>query len=389
MIRLLFLIASLFLLQACGLGERMTTFMGGEDNTEPPAELVEFEPSIEVVTQWSKRIGRGAQDYYLRLTPAISDERVYTVSHNGVVTALNNSNGNTVWETQLRQPISSPAGLGDALVLVGTSRGQVFALDRDSGKELWQVPVTSEVLAPPREANGVVVVRCGDGNLFGLDAGTGERLWLYNRSVPALSLRGNSAPAIDSTRSIVIVGFNEGRLAAIDLHNGRALWETRVAMGSGRSELERMIDINADPIIHDGVVYVTTYQGRVAAVNLDGGQMLWNRDIPSHAGLAIDESALYVTDDSRHLWALEQLSGSSLWKLEDLYARATSAPAVIGPYLVVGDIEGYVHWMDKTDGSFVARVQIDNSPILASPVTMNNTVYVYSKDGTLSAYTYR
>lgn len=389
MIRMLLLVCAFTLLHGCGIGQRVTTFMGGEDNTEPPAELVEFEPTVEVVTQWSKRIGRGAHDYYLRLTPAVTDNRVYTVARDGMITALDSNNGNTIWEQRTREPISSPPGLGDNLVVVGTSRGQVMALDRDSGEELWQVRVTSEVLAPPRVADGIVVVRCGDGNLFGLNAETGDRVWLYNRSVPALSLRGNSAPAIDRNRGVVIVGFDEGRLTALELRNGRALWEARIATGSGRSELERMVDINADPIINDGVVYVTTYQGRVAAVSLDDGRIMWNRDIPSHAGLALDDNSLYITDDARYLWALEQFSGSSLWKLEDLRARASSAPGVIGPYVVVGDVEGYVHWLDKSDGRFVARVRVDDSPVLAAPIAMNDMVYVYSKGGTLSAYTYR
>lgn len=383
------LLACLLLLQGCGVRQYVTDFLGGEDNTEPPAELVEFEPTLEVATRWSKRIGRGAHDYYLRLTPTVTEDRVYTVARDGVVTALNNNNGSTIWETRTREPLSSPPGVGDALVVVGTSRGEVLALDRDSGKEMWRARVTSEVLAAPQTAGGIVAVRCGDGNLFGLDAESGDRVWLYNRSVPALSLRGNSAPVIDRTRGLVIVGFDEGRLTAIDLRSGRPTWETRVASASGRSELERMVDINADPVIHEGVVYVTTYQGRVAAINLVGGNTLWSRDIPSHAGLTVDDSRLYITDDTRHVWALELFSGSSLWKLEELQARATTAPAVIGSYLVVGDIEGYVHWVNKEDGEFVARVKIDDSPVLAAPITMNNTVYVYSQGGTLSAYTYR
>lgn len=376
----------LLLLQGCGTGKFITNYFGGEDNSEPPAPLVEFEQTANIITQWKQSVG-GADEQYLKLTPAVTEERIYTVARDGNVEALSRENGRNLWNHDTDEPLSSAAGVGAGLVLVGTSNGYVMALDQATGEQRWKKRVPSEVLAAPQADQNIVVVRTVDGKLIGLNAETGDRQWINDRTVPALSLRGTSSPVIHG--NYIIAGFDAGRLLAIDLTSGKAIWETRIAIGSGRSELERMVDIDSDPVIQNDIIYVSTFQGRLAAVSAEGGRILWTRDIPSHAGLAVDQENIYITDDRGHIWALEQISGSSLWKQEDLQARATSAPAIVGPYIAVGGIEGYVHWMDRETGEFVARTRIDESPIIAVPVTIGETVYFYSMAGTLTAYTYK
>ncbi len=283
--------------------------------------------------------------------------------------------------------MASATGAGDGLVLVGSSNGKVMALDVDSGEPLWKRNVSSEVLAAPQVADGVVVVRTVDGKLTGLSADSGDQLWVYDRSVPALSLRGTGSPVIHN--GVIIAGFDAGRMLALELSTGKALWETRVAMGSGGSDLERMVDIDATPVIRNDIIYAATYQGRVAAISVNGGRMLWNRDVASYAGLDVDETNVYVTADNGHVWALEQISGASVWRQEALQARATTAPVVLGPYIAVGGVEGHVHWMDRDSGDFVARTRIDETPLLAAPVSDGESVYFYSSDGELAAYTYK
>jgi len=375
----------LLLLQGCGTGKFITNYFGGEDNSEPPAPLVEFEQTANIVTRWKQNVG-GTNEQYLKLTPAATEEHIYTVARDGDVEALSRENGRRVWNHDTDEPLSSAAGAGAGLVLVGTSNGYVIALDQATGEQRWKKRVPSEVLAAPQADQNTVVVRTVDGKLIGLNAETGDRQWINDRTVPALSLRGTSTPVIHG--NYIIAGFDAGRLLAVDLASGKALWETRIAVGSGRSELERMVDIDSDPVIQNDIIYVSTFQGRLAAVSAEGGRILWTRDIPSHTGLAVDQENIYITDDRGHVWALEQISGSSLWKQEALQARTTSAPAVIGPYIAVGGIEGYVHWMDRETGEFVARTRIDESPIIAVPVTIGETVYFYSIAGTLTAYTY-
>ncbi len=382
-VSLLCLTVIMLLLQGCGT---LRNYFGGEDNSEPPAPLVEFEQTASIVERWSDGVG-GTEEHYLKLTPAVTENQIYTVARDGDVEALALDSGRSIWSHDTDEPLSSAAGVGAGMVFVGSSNGYVIALDQATGEPRWKQRVSSEVLAAPQAANNIVVVRTVNGKLAGLDAESGDRLWIYDRGVPSLTLRGTSSPVI--AEGYAIAGFDAGRIVAVELSSGKPAWETRVAVGSGRSELERMVDIDSDPVIQNDVIYVATFQGRLAALSLGTGKRLWTRDIPSYAGLAVDKENVYVTDDGGHIWALEQVSGSSVWKQEALQARATSAPAVVGPYVVVGGVEGYLHWMDRASGEFVARTRLDESPIIAAPVTIGDTVYFYSTAGTLAAYTYQ
>ncbi|MFP5344188.1 MAG: outer membrane protein assembly factor BamB [Gammaproteobacteria bacterium] len=260
----------------------------------------------------------------------------------------------------------------------------MLALDEIKGGVTWRVRVSSEVLSPPRVAQGIVVVRCVDGRLFGLNAGDGSRIWVYDSAAPALTLRSTSAPLIVGDK--VIAGFANGKLAAVSLQEGKLLWETAIAEPRGRTELERLVDISGDPQEYDGVVYAASFQGRIAAVQADSGQLLWARDLSSHAGIAVDERYVYVTDAQSQVYALDRRDGRSLWKQDKLRARALSAPAALGEYIAVGDFEGYLHWMARDDGRFVARVRVDDNGIIATPVVSADTLYVNGKGGVLAAF---
>ncbi len=358
-------------------------FFVGKDNTDPPAPLVTFEPSIEVSSLWTARVGAGSKKLYVKLLPAAAYGRVYAAGAKGRVTAHDAASGELVWETDTEVPISGGTGVGDKLVLVGTSEAEVLALDAENGELQWRVHVSSEVLATPKAADGVVVVRTVDGRIAGLSPMDGKRLWAYDSTVPVLSLRGASAPVL--YHGAVIAGLANGKLVALRLKDGALLWETRVAVPRGRSDLERMVDIDAEPIVADGVVHVVTYQGNISTVAIQDGRVLWKRDMSSHAGIGADDRYLYVTDEQSHVWALDRRSGASLWKQDKLHARKVTAPAAYGEYVVVGDYEGYLHWLDRRDGHFVARIKVDEEGIIAPPQVVGDTVYVSGIDGTLVA----
>ncbi|MBI4005632.1 MAG: outer membrane protein assembly factor BamB, partial [Gammaproteobacteria bacterium] len=379
--------AVLTLLSGCSsINDKVTTFMGGEDNAEPPSPLVEIETRVEITKLWEKDMGKGSDEQYLKLVPVYVQEKIFVADNEGEIKAVNSLNGNIIWDQDTETRITGGPGAGDSLVMIGTSEGEILAISGDTGETLWRSRVSSEVLAAPQVAENIVVARTIDGKIYGLDAAEGKRLWTYDQSVPALTLRGTSAPVIAG--KLVISGFDEGRLTAIELHTGKLVWETRIALGSGRSELERMVDIDADPLVIDDVIYVATFQGRIAAVTLDGGRILWTRDISSFAGLCADDRNIYITDDNSHVWALDRFTGNSIWKQEKLQARAVTAPASIGDLVVVGDLEGYLHWLDKATGEFVSRTQVSDTKIIASPIVVNDIVYSYTSDGTLGAYTY-
>jgi len=376
-IRLLAAALAVTLLPGCGLLKLEA------DNTEPPTPLVEIEPRLQVKTLWSRSGGSGTAKQDVELVPIVEAGRVYVAGRRGDVSAFDMEGGSLVWETDTDAPIAGGPGIGDTLVLIGTSEGTVLALDEETGELRWQARVSSEVTAAPQASAGVAVARTGDGRLFGLSSDTGQRLWTYDRGVPVLTLRGTGAPVID--RDIVLNGFDGGRLVALALHNGKPLWETPVSVARGRSELERMVDIDSAPVVVDEVVYVASYQGSIAAMDLFSGRVLWQRDMSSHAGLAVDAQNVYVTDEQGHIWALDRYTSASLWRQTKLQARGVTAPAIIGDYLVVGDMEGYLHWLDRQDGQFVARKQVDSAGISAVPAVAGDTVYVYGNSGTLAA----
>jgi len=375
----------LYLLSGCGTGEKISKwFEGNVDNTEPPTPLTSFNTQLDIIEAWKKDTGKGSDNQFLKLSPVVAHEKIFVADTDGSIKAIDAISGNVLWDIKTDTRITGGPGAGLTLVLAGTSEGEVLAISIDDGTILWRGRTSSEILAPPQEASNIVVARSIDGKIYGLSATDGKRLWVYDRTVPNLTLRGTSAPVIED--NLVIAGFDGGRMAAIELQTGKQVWETRIALGSGRSELDRMVDIDADPLILDGVIYVATFQGRVAAVELESGRILWTRDISSYAGLTADDEKLYVTDDKGHIWALDRITGSSIWKQEKLQARSVTAPASISDLIVVGDLEGYLHWLDKADGKFVARNKLSGSKILAPPISVNDVIYAYSSDGVLGAY---
>jgi outer membrane protein assembly factor BamB len=379
-------IAGLLLLGSLPLASGCTALgnlFDNPDNTAPPAELVDFEPTVNVRTVWQRRVGSGAGKLFLKLRPAIDGDRVYAATRDGRVQAFDARTGETVWDTDTDSPLSGGPGVGDGLVLLGTSEGEVLALGEKDGAIEWRARVSSEVLSSPEAQGGVAVARTIDGKLFGLNTDDGTRLWVYDRTAPVLTLRGTSSPAL--AEGAAIAGFDNGQVVAVALSNGQALWETRVAVPRGRTELERMVDIDADPIILGNAVYAVTYQGQIAALDLFSGEVIWRRDMSSHAGLGVGAENVYVTDDASHVWALNRSSSASMWRQSKLEARRVSPPAVFNEFVVVGDLEGYVHWLRKEDGQFVARVRIDSDGIVAAPVATPFAVYVYGSGGELAA----
>jgi len=381
------LVSLVLVLAGCGAMNKLSSQFVGVDNSEPPTPLAEIAQRINIIEVWSKNVGKGYESLYLKLTPAIYDNHVYIADSNGELSAIDVTSGKAIWRVDTDHPVTGGPGAGAGLILLGTSEGEVLAYSADQGKFLWKSRVSSEVLAAPQADDNIVVVRSIDGKIFGLNGETGSRLWIYDRTVPALTLRGTSAPIIQS--GLVITGFDGGKLVALDLRTGKLLWETEIAQASGRSELDRMVDIDSEPIIREGVIYVATFQGNIAAVDLQTGQLQWSRDIPSYAGLGLDPRHVYLTDDESNIWALERFSGSSVWKQESLKSRAATAPASIGNYVVIGDLEGYLHWLDSETGEFVARHQFTKNRIIAPPVAYQDIIYAYSSNGTLGAFTYQ
>ena len=359
-------------------------FLGGEDNAEPPAELVDYTAEIEIEVLWKESVGVGTDKQTLKLVPVVANGKVLAADRDGLVQARDARTGDLLWETAAEVHFSGGPGLGAGTVILGTSDAEVLALNVETGEQLWKTKVSSEVLSVPVVAKGIVMVRTTDGGLSALDEKSGGKLWSYERNVPALSIRGTSSPLI--VEDNVISGYDNGKLMALRLQDGKNIWETTIAMPSGRSEIERLVDLDVDPIESQGIIFIASYQGGVNAVSELDGDVLWRKeDISSYSGISYDSHYLYVTDSKSHVWQLDQRNGASLWKQQDLQYRKLTAPVPYENYVVAGDYEGYVHWLSGTDGRQVGRVQITDSAIDAKPVAADGIIYIYAKDGTLAA----
>lgn len=361
----------------------VNTYLAGDDNTTPPAELEEFTPEIEINRLWSHSIGAGPQDLFLKLTASLSSGRVFAADRKGRVSAFDAITGKPLWVTKTKLAIGGGPGSGSGVVVAGTINGEVIALSPVDGTVLWKSPVSSEVLSSPKVSEGVVVVRTVDGKLFGLSATDGERLWIYDRGVPTLTLRGTSAPVVSS--GVAVAGFDGGRAVGVSLKTGQPLWETLIALPSGRSDLDRMVDIDGTIAADEQTVYIATYQGRTAAVDLLSGSILWRRDMSSYAGIGLDSAAVYVTDAQSHVWALDRENSASIWRQTGLEARSLTPPVSFKDYIVVGDYDGYVHCLRSDDGGFAGRIRVDSDGIISAPIKADDILYVYGRGGTLTA----
>ncbi len=362
----------------------INSFLVGEDNALPPTELTEIADPIPIQTLWRTQVGEGVENAFIRLSPAVDDEKVYAASHDGAVIAVDIDSGQTLWRVETGLPITAGVGLGSESVLVGSDQGQVLSLNRTDGSERWRVRVSSEVLASPSESDGVVVVRSSDGKFTGLDAANGTRMWTYSFTVPALSLRGSAAPLLG--QGVAISGLDTGKLLVLSLGNGVPVWEKTISPPRGRTELERMVDIDTEPAVVGSVLFVAAYQGNITAIDLRSGNTLWTRELSTHAGLAADRNRVYVSRDDDAVVALDSRSGSPVWRQEALVGRQLSVPASNGRHLVVGDLEGWLHWLRAEDGRLLGRVRADDKSIKGRPVFIQNVVYVLGDDGSLGAY---
>lgn len=356
-----------------------------KDNTPTPTPLTHFKHEAHVKKVWEANAGSGVGKDYLKLTPAVTDRAIFTANHNGRVTSIDRVSGKKLWEVNTNSYISGGTGTSHDLVFVGTRSGEILALRQSNGSQVWKAKINSEVLAPPTAANGVVLVKSIDGKLSALSEKDGHSVWRYQQTEPLLILRTASAPQISHDN--VVVGFANGNLAKLTLKEGSLFWQQPLSLPEGSFAIQRMIDIDADPIIYNNKIFASTYQGRIVALDFNSGKPYWTHDISSFAGMSADQDRVYVSDAKSHVWAFDAASGTSTWRQTEMEARNLTGPAVMGKYIVVGDDEGYLHWLSKEDGRFIARTRVNSSGIIASPVVKNNMLYVLTKNGNLAAYT--
>ena len=356
---------------------------GGESNIAPPAPLVSFKPSVKVKKLWSVDVGKGEKKRFVGLAPAMQADTLYAADIDGKVSAFAVKKGRARWSVDLKEPVGAAVGFGADMVLIGTKNGHVYALASENGELRWKGSVSTEILSRPAAQSGVVVVQTIDGKVFGLSANDGSRLWVQQRIEPSLSLRGTSSPLI--SEGVVFAGFANGKVVALNLQSGRPVWERSVAQPRGRNEIDRLIDVDATPLVAGGALFAVSYQGKLVAIDRGSGREIWTREESSYSGMVADARNVYLTDAQGHVSAFDQRSGSNLWTQDQLRGRGLNRPSLIVDYLAVGDFEGYVHWLSRDSGELVARTRIGSSPINGSGIASGNTLFLQNQAGALAA----
>jgi outer membrane protein assembly factor BamB len=353
-----------------------------KDKPDEPAKLVDIKTTLHVRSAWSASLSDNPK-MRSGLSFSVVGDTVYLAGEKGMVEALELASGRRKWQQNTRAALSGGPGAGAGLVVVGTLKGDVIALDTASGVQKWRVSVGAQLLSAAADTDDVVVVRTTDGKLRGLEAKSGAQRWLTDQQLPRLLLRGVAPPVISG--DLVLQPFDNGRLIAVSVSGGATVWDTAVAQAHGSSELQRLIDIDAPVRVDGDDVFVISYQGRVARLARETGQIIWSKELSSYRGLAIDDEFVYVSTAAGEIVKLDRSSGADVWTQKLLRRRQLSAPAIGEGHVLVADLDGVVHWMNASDGRFVAREKVGER-VSAAPVYAKGLWLVRSDKGGLRAF---
>ncbi|MBS0358967.1 MAG: outer membrane protein assembly factor BamB [Proteobacteria bacterium] len=369
------ILLSCFLLASCAHHKK--------SNDKLP-QLPEVKSEVSAKPVWSNTEGAGVgKQTYLDLMPTLHDNVLYASDAKGRVFAINATHGKTMWSTRVKAPIATGTAVGDGIVAVGTSDARVIAFQQKTGKEIWQATLSNEVLAAPVIAHQHVLVKTVDGKVYALNPQNGSVTWMYDHGAPSLILRAVSSPVVAGDK--IVAGFSDGQLDVLS-SDGKLIWQKSLAQPMGSTAVEQMVDINADPVVVNGVVYVTTFQGNIGAYALHSGELLWEDKMSSYSGLALNQEQVFTSDEHGDVWALDRSSGKTFWKQVQLKGRTLTAPALLENNVIVGDQEGHIHFLSENDGHFKGRVQVNSSAIVTTPIVNGKMFYVMTANGNLVAY---
>lgn len=353
------------------------------ENIQPPAELVDFASTVSVQKVWSRGVGDLGGRPGFRMAPTHVDGRLYIANTDGDLLVLDASSGGEISRFRSERPYATTPAVAEGAIAVGTIDGHLVVLDGQSGAERFAVRLTAEVIATPEIAGGRVFVRSHDGRVSAFSLADGTRAWVQETTVPALTLRGNAPLRHD--RGFLLVAQDDGRVVALRADDGTPVWQQQVGLAEGRTDLERLADVDGEIAIADGVVFAVGFEGQVMAIDIAGGSPIWARELSSATGVALGEQ-LFVSSADGKVQALDRITGDPRWVQEALLHRWLTTPAVVAGHVAVADVEGYVHWLSPTDGSFAARERVARKPVRAAPLAVGNTVFVTATDGTIAAF---
>ncbi len=393
------LIAALSIITGCSTISNL--FKNDKEKATTPSALTDIANPIAIKKVWSVSVGTGEGDLGVRQKPAIENDLVFAADSANRLIAVEKATGKVKWSAKPNleakkggwkfwqkstQPFALTGGpaANSGLVVIGGRNGEVFAYNAIDGSLLWKTMVTSSVMTAPLITFDTVVVRANDGKVIGLDLSNGTKKWQFDRGLPSLSVRGNSAPVLGP--GLIFIGYEDGTVIALRQQDGQRVWEQLVAKANGRNELERMADIDGELQVGDRELFVNSFHNATMSISLANGQPIWTRDIGGYAGIALLSDRVVISDNGGNVWALDRNGGADIWKQVSLSKRWLTTPVVQGAYIVVADREGYVHWLDAQTGDLKGRVKT-SGPVVGSPVVSDDGILlIQSVDGKLSAY---
>ena len=355
-----------------------------DKDPDRPAKLVAFPETLRIEKVWSENVGGSKVPLRLGLALDVEGDTVYAAGEKGEIAAFDLQNGRTKWLTRTKLPLGGAVGFGDGRIIVGSTDGDVVAFDAGSGRRLWSTNISTEILAAPAVSPRMVLVRGVNGKLHALSLADGHELWQQQQTVPKLSLRGTASPTIAG--DVAVTGFDNGRVIAASLSDGASVWETQLQIPQGKTDLDRLVDVDGRAQVSGNDVYVVGFQGKVALIALDSGQIWWSHDTSSYRGVALDDDNVYVSTADGEVLALKRRTGIEVWRQKGLAHRGLSGPAVAGDAIVVADFQGYVHWLDRSNGAIIGRVRAGKVRYTNPPVYADGLLLLLNDRGVIDAF---
>ena len=370
----------------CGLTDWVRNPFGEDEDPRAPAELLDVGSDITINRNWRINVGNGQGDSYKKLTPVVDGGFVFAASDDGEILAVNNINGDLMWQTEVETSITGGVGAGDGIVMIGTEAAELIVFNQSNGEEVWRASVSSEILSQPKTNGDIVVAQTVDGKLIALNREDGVQRWTYETTLPALTLRGTSSPVLTS-EGTVVAGFSNGILVSVAAEDGVYVWEERVAVPDGQYDIERVIDVDGELLVDGSRILAASYQGNLMAFDTASGQIVWGMEASSYHGMDQGFGNIYYSDDKSHLIALRNNSSDVVWQNEELQYRDLTAPKTISNYVAIADYEGYLHLVSQIDGRIVGRTRIDNDGIRSNLIDDDGKLIVYGNSGSLVSLT--
>ena len=364
---------------------KLDDYMLGKDNTPVPKTLEPVNSKASLTEKWSAPTGFNKKNSaYLKLKPVIKGNTVYVADASGVVQAVDTASGRAIWSQKLNSGVISGPTVANGYVVVGTDASKIVTLKQDTGTEVWQAGLTGDTLAKPVITQNKVIAKTIDGNLYAFDLNKGNRLWISEHGAPSLILKASSSPVVVDGK-MVLVGYSDGKMDAVDLQTGQVLWQRSIAFATGSSDVERLVDIDADPIVQGNTVLLASYQGYIGALALSDGQFIWRKPASTYKNIIVRGGSVYMSDSNDVLWSINKQTGQVNWKQDKLKSRGLTEPSFIDGNLVVGDKTGMLHVLSAKNGEFISRAQLGGA-ITISPGVSGNSVYVLTANGKLSRF---